>query len=201
MTQRSFRQADRNLNAYVDAEHASQLSSRKSISGFVCRLGAQGAFDWSSRSQKMVVRSSTEAEMLALSDNADLLALYRRLMGELRLLPHRPTIVGLTLLETSQYTDDGAAVNVYEDNTSGIRIIQDIVYCGRTKHIDVRMKRVRELVRRGTILLRYLSTRLQLADLLTKGLPVAEHIKFVQVILSGGKPEEECGNGRACPDK
>ena len=59
---------------------------------------------------------------------------------------------------------------MYEDNTAAITILRDIVYSGRTKHIDVRLQDVRDQVRRLVLELRYIDTKDQLADLLTKGL-------------------------------
>ena len=56
---------------------------------------------------------------------------------------------------------------MYEDNTAAITILRDIVYSGRTKHIDVRLQDVRDQVRRLVLELRYIDTKDQLADLLS----------------------------------
>ena len=74
---------------------------------------------------------------------------------------------------------------------ASITIIQDVVYNGRTKHIDVRLKSLREHVRRGAILLRHIGTKRQLADVLTKGLPEAQHNLLIRILTIGGSTEEE----------
>ena len=53
---------------------------------------------------------------------------------------------------------------------SAITVLRDLVYNGKTKHIDVRLKRVRELVQSAVVTLAYCPTERQLADFLTKGL-------------------------------
>ena len=66
-----------------------------------------------------------------------------------------------------------------------------MVYNGRTKHIDVRLKRIRELIRDGVILLRHLRTKLMLADVFTKGLDAVSFTRLLTVILQGGEPVQE----------
>ena len=80
---------------------------------------------------------------------------------------------------------------MYQDNTSAITIVQDVVYNGRTKHIDIRLKHLREAVKLGAILLKYVSTHDQISDILTKGLPESQHHRLCSVLQSGGNPEEE----------
>lgn len=43
----------------------------------------------------------------------------------------------------------------------------------RTKHIDVKFKFVRDIIAKGIVEVRYISTNEQLADIMTKGLPKA----------------------------
>ena len=57
-----------------------------------------------------------------------------------------------------------------EDNMSAITIIRDIVYNGRTKHIDVRLKNLRDHVKRKALELQHIDTKEQIADIFTKGL-------------------------------
>ena len=139
-----------NMRAYVDADFAGE-ADRKSISGMLGAFGQQGAFMWKSTKQHLTAKSSTEAELIALADNCASIIVARRALGELCIIVPGPTIV-------------------YEDNTAAITILRDIVYSGRTKHIDVRLQDVRDQVRRLVLELRYIDTKDQLADLLTKGL-------------------------------
>ena len=139
-----------NMRAYVDADFAGEVD-RKSISGMLGAFGQQGAFMWKSTKQHLTAKSSTEAELIALADNCSSIIVARRALGELGIIVPGPTVI-------------------YEDNTAAITILRDIVYSGRTKHIDVRLQYVRDQVRRLVLELRYIDTKDQLADLLTKGL-------------------------------
>ena len=115
------------------------------------QLEGQGAFAWRSSKQHLVATSSTEAELIALADNCSTISITRRVLGELGLLAAGPT-------------------TIMEDNMSAITIIRDIVYNGRTKHIDVRLKNLRDHVKRKALELQHIDTKEQIADIFTKGL-------------------------------
>ena len=57
------------------------------------------------------------------------------------------------------------------DNVSALAIASNPVFHARTKHIKVDYQFVREKVLRRDLLLKFISTHDQLADLFTKGLP------------------------------
>ncbi|XRB20338.1 ribosomal protein L34 [Pseudoscourfieldia marina] len=139
-----------NVRVFVDADHAGS-PDRKSISGMAMLLDGQGAFAWRSSKQHLVATSSTEAELIALADNCSTISVVRRVLGELGLLAAGPT-------------------TIMEDNMSAITIIRDIVYNGRTKHIDVRLKNLRDHVKRKALELQHIDTKEQIADIFTKGL-------------------------------
>ena len=88
---------------------------------------------------------------IALSDSCSTIIVARRALSELGIIVPGPT-------------------TVFEDNTAAITILRDIVYSGRTKHIDVRLCDIRDQVRHMVLKLEYIDTKDQLADLLTKGL-------------------------------
>lgn len=61
---------------------------------------------------------------------------------------------------------------MYVDNQSAIKLTSNPEYHKKTKHIDVRYHFVRDVYERGDIDVRYMDTKSQLADILTK--PVAK---------------------------
>ena len=76
----------------------------------------------------------------------------RQLLTGLRFAPTSPTVI-------------------FEDNQGCIALSENPVHHKRTKHIDIRFHYTRDLVACGVIILKYISTADQLADLLTKALP------------------------------
>ena len=59
---------------------------------------------------------------------------------------------------------------LHVDNTSAVALIKDAKSCVRTRHIERRYLKIRELVDAGHIELRYVNTVDNPADLLTKAL-------------------------------
>ena len=64
---------------------------------------------------------------------------------------------------------------IFCDNTSAINISKNLVQHSRTKHIDIRQHYIRELVENKTLVLEYIETEPQLADIFTKAL---ESVRF-----------------------
>ena len=57
------------------------------------------------------------------------------------------------------------------DNVSALAIASNLVFHARTKHIEVDYHFVREKVLRKDLLIKYIPSNDQLADIFTKGLP------------------------------
>ena len=102
--------------------------------------------------QRVVARSTAEAEYMAASDAAQEVVWLRRLLAE---------------LDTPQ---EGATA-VYEDNQGCIAMAGKEDVSKRTKHIDVRYHYVREQVEAEVMALTWVPSAEQIADILTKPLP------------------------------
>lgn len=83
----------------------------------------------------------------------------RQLLTELHLKQEQPT-------------------RLYVDNQSAIAIAKNPVYHDRSKHIDVRFHFLRELVAAQEVALVHVKTEDQLADILTKALPVQTFVRL-----------------------
>ncbi|GMF23749.1 unnamed protein product [Phytophthora fragariaefolia] len=59
---------------------------------------------------------------------------------------------------------------VYGDNQGTMALAKNVGYQSRTKHIDIRYHFIREKVATGEVKLKYMESKNQLADFLTKGL-------------------------------
>nr|GEW51614.1 retrovirus-related Pol polyprotein from transposon TNT 1-94 [Tanacetum cinerariifolium] len=137
------------LTAFADADHAYCQDTRRSTSGSLQFLGER-LISCSSKRQKSVAISSTEAEYIALS----------RCCAQI-------------LWMRSQLTDYGLGFNkilMYCDNKIAIALCYNNVQHSRSKHIDIRYHFIKELVENGVIELYFVNTEYQLADLFTKAL-------------------------------
>ncbi len=139
------------LHGYCDADWAGDRESRRSTTGHVFLLGG-AAVSWLAQRQPVVALSSTEAEYIALSSAAQQVVWLRRLLYDIGMERKEPT-------------------NLYEDNQGAICLAKNPVAHRRTKHIDIRHHFVREQVATGSIKIEYVSTKEQVADVLTKPLP------------------------------
>ncbi|GKB66510.1 hypothetical protein Tco_0927922, partial [Tanacetum coccineum] len=145
------------LTAFADADHTGCEDTRRSTSGSIQLLGDR-LVSWSSKRQKSVAISSTEAEYIALSG-----------------------CCAQVLWMRSQLTDYGFGFNkipMYCDNKSAIALCCNNVQHSRSKHIDIRFHFIKEHVENGVIELYFVNTEYQLADIFTKALG-RERIEFL----------------------
>lgn len=136
------------LTAYSDADYGSCVDSRKSISGVIIILN-NGPIIWSSRKQSIVATSTTESEYVAAHEAAKEITWARGLLKQLDVEQAQPTLL---------YCDNAA------------KLIKNLVYHKRTKHIDIKFHFVRQIAKDGQLKIQHVSSTEQLADILTKPL-------------------------------
>ncbi|KAI5313376.1 hypothetical protein L3X38_042550 [Prunus dulcis] len=138
------------LSAYSDADWAGDINTRRSTTGFVVFLGPN-PISWQSKKQGSVSRSSTEAEYRALANTAADIAWIRQVLQDVKyFLPNPPVM--------------------YCDNLSALALSSNPVYHSRIKHLDIDYHFVREKVQKKDLLVQYVPTEEQVADVFTKGL-------------------------------
>lgn len=138
------------LSAFSDADWAGNKDDRTSTTAYIIYLGGN-AISWCSRKQKSVARSSTEAEYRALASTAAEVLWLKNLLGELGVsLPRCPTI--------------------YCDNIGATYLSVNPIFHSKMKHIEIDYHFVRDHVTKGNFGVSYISTKDQLADILTKPL-------------------------------
>ncbi|CAA7028220.1 unnamed protein product [Microthlaspi erraticum] len=113
------------LKGYCDSDYAADMDKRRSISGIVFTLGGN-RISWKSSLQKTVALSTTEAEYVALADAAKEAVWLKGLMNELGFKQE--------------------AVDIYCDSQSAIALVKNAVHHERTKHIDVKLHFLRDLI-------------------------------------------------------
>lgn len=147
------------LSVMIDADWASDVTDRRSTSGFCIFLGSN-LISWASKKQSIVSRSSTEAEYRALALAVAELTWVQALIAELHLpLPREPPLV-------------------FCDNMSTVLLSANPVLHARTKHIELDLYFIREKVQRRQISMSHVSSVDQLADILTKPLPRAPFLSL-----------------------
>lgn len=140
--------SDSSLVAFSDAGWISNLDDSRSQHGFALFYGGN-LISWSSRKQKAVVRSSTEAEYRALAFATTELIWVQQLLSELRAPLTAPTIVLC-------------------DNLSAQFLSRNPVIHQRSKHSRLDYHFVREMVEDQSLVVRYVSSQNQLANIFTK---------------------------------
>ena len=141
---------------YVDADYAADTDSRRSVTGYLFML-AGVPISWQSRQQASVALSTMESEYMAACAAAQEAIWLRLLLKDLDLL------------------DGDNPMVLREDNQACIAFSANPLDYKKSKHIDVKYHFVRERVASKEIVLEYINTSDQLADILTKAL---DGIKF-----------------------
>jgi hypothetical protein len=149
------------IEADIDASYGVH-SDGKSHSALHLSLGAGNIFAKSTK-QKIVCKSSTEAELVALSDMCS-------------------TVVWVREFLIAQ-GEEALPAQVYQDNQSAMALVErGKSTADRTRHIKIRYFWVKDRVDMGDINIVYKPTDSMIADLLTKPLQ-GEHFKRIRNVL------------------
>jgi hypothetical protein len=143
----TFKNSDLRLEFYADASHLLH-SDGYGHSGMLATLGGTIIFARSVK-QKLVARSSSEAELISADDCATFVVWLRQLCADLGIKVSGPTPFA-------------------QDNKSAIIIMLKGGTFKRTKHMIGKMAYLRERIKMGDIHLHYVPTEDMLADMLTK---------------------------------
>ncbi|GKA53711.1 ribonuclease H-like domain-containing protein [Tanacetum coccineum] len=146
------------LIAYSDADWAGCPTTRRSTSGYCVFLG-NNLLSWSSKRQPTLSRSSAEAEYRGVANAVSETCWIRNLLREL----HTPL---------------SSATIVYCDNVSVVYLSSNPVQHQRTKHIEIDIHFVRDLVATRQVRVLHVPSRFQYANIFTKGLPSALFDEF-----------------------
>ena len=146
------------LHGFTNADWAGSIDDRKSTGGYLVYLGST-PISWKSGKQRTVARSSTEAEYKALADGTAEILWIRSLLTELRI----PSSTVTTL---------------WCDNLGATFLSTNPVFHARTKHAEIDYHFVRDRVTKQEIQVRFISSKDQLVDVLTKPLPAVSFAYF-----------------------
>jgi hypothetical protein len=119
------------LGGWLDSDFASDIDSRKSVTGYLMSLNG-GPIFWKSSRQGVVTLSNSEAEFVAASQAGQEVVYLR------------------TLLRGFGYTHRGPT-EIWEDNALCIMMSENPTNRDRSRHVDVKVHFLRDLVRDGHV--------------------------------------------------
>jgi hypothetical protein len=151
------------LRFFSDASYGDN-PDRKSSAGFIC-MAFGGPIDWKATKQKTVTTSTTEAELLAMSEAAKSLMMWRRLFKTIGFDPGHP----ITLR-----CDNSQTIGLLTKESPQLRT--------KLRHVDIHRHWLRQEVQDGRLPVEWVKTSDMVADGLTKVLPRQKHLEFVRML-------------------
>jgi hypothetical protein len=142
------------VSAFTDVDWAGCTDDHRSTGGFVVFLGSN-LISWSARKQTTVSRSSTEEEYKTLANATAEIMWVQSLLQELKIRAPR-------------------TAKIWCDNIGAKYLSANPVFHGRTKHIEIDYHFVRERVAHKQLEVEFVSTKDQVADGMTKALPIRQ---------------------------
>ncbi|MBW0484709.1 hypothetical protein O181_024424 [Austropuccinia psidii MF-1] len=151
------------IKTYADADWGNSPIDQRSVSGFTISIN-QHLISWRSKKQQTVSHSTTEAKYKSLSDAA------------------KETIWLMNLINEIQLTTSSLNPLLLNDNKGAIDLaLNDANHSGfKTKHMDIKFHFIQELLNKGTIMLKHVSTVSMNADFLTKAVGKTILLKSLQ---------------------
>lgn len=139
------------LDIFSDADYANNKLDRKSFSGLLVMM-AGGPIEWRCKKQTVVALSTQHAEYIAMAVAAQEALWLKNIFNDLGVAKmfQRPCIQA--------------------DNTSALALAQKDIVDDRSKAVDIKYHFIKDVVKKKLIELKYVMSRDNLADILTKSL-------------------------------
>ncbi|GBM97458.1 Retrovirus-related Pol polyprotein from transposon TNT 1-94 [Araneus ventricosus] len=154
--------------AFSDSDFAACRDDRVSMGGQIIFIG-QAPIVWRTFKEKCISLSTMEAEFIALTEAAKEMTWFDRILGEccdrkiIEVIKEKPTL--------------------YVDNLAAIDFVKSPVENHRSRHIDVKLFFIRDLVYKELFELKYVKSKDNLSDIFTKAPTKHDLEKFVDVVF------------------
>ena len=153
------------ISGYSDADWGTSKEDRKSISGYYFTLNKDGpAISWKTKKQTTIALSSCESEYIALTFAAKEALYLKQLIEEL-------------IFDTS------LIVQLNVDNQGAISLARNPVQHQRSKHFDIKLHFIRDIVEKNLIKISYVTSNDNIADLMTKPCTKIKLRKFEEMLF------------------
>ena len=149
------------LQGYSDADWAGDARDRKSTSGQIFYF-SDCPISWGTKKQSCVSLSSCEAEYVALTLTVSEALWLKKLLLDF---------------------DYKISCNIFEDNQSVIKIVENNDNNKRLKHMDIKYHWLMDNINKGFVNINYVKTNCNIADMFTKPLGKQLFIKLRDLIL------------------
>lgn len=164
-----------NIKLWSDADWAGDTDDRHSFTGTIAALGGN-IFDWKASKQKCIATSTMEAEYIAMSNAAKEANWLQMFIKELQL---------------EKWI--GIPYELFCDNRAAIDFAKNRIERSKTKHIDIAFHNVREKIDNGVLILNYVPSVSNVADILTKAMSRKGYEEHIERL--GLKPFEKLKSG------
>eukprot|EP00253_Pinus_taeda_P026218 PITA_26218 len=160
------------LVGFTNSDWAGNPDEQKSTVGYVFTLGS-GPITWACKKQSAISLSSVEVEYHGAVEASKEALWLHRILSEFGFQQQHMT-------------------TVWCDNQSAIQLCKDPVEHQRSKHIELHMHLIRNIIHDHVLEVKYCSTDDQVADILTKALTAAKFTKLrfmvgvQEVVTKGG---------------
>lgn len=157
---------DIELYAYADASSTAEGNSTCRIAGCLFLGRKSGAFDAFSRVCPIVGLASAYDETVATMEVVKRVIYARDILDFLRFTPVGPT-------------------RIYVDSRSMIELAKQLKYNAKNAVVNKRLNAIREQINNGLVILYFVKSEDNVADMLTKPLPAEPFLQHRQRILGG----------------
>lgn len=141
------------IAGFVDSDYAGSLDTRRSLTGYAfTALG--GCISWKSNLQKVVALSTTEAEYMAATEAIKEALWLKGFAAELGF--------------------NSEDITVHCDNQSALHLMKNPMYHERSKHIDIKLHFIRDVVSANEVCVKKVGTENNPSDMLTKYVPLSK---------------------------
>ncbi|GJY83669.1 ribonuclease H-like domain-containing protein [Tanacetum coccineum] len=153
------KQPKTSLEAFVDADWAKCLVTRKFVTGFCIKLNGS-LVSWKSKKHNNLSKSSTEAEYRAMASVTFEVTWILKILRDLE-------------------WDQVLPFKLFCDSQAAIKIASNPAFHERTKHLEIDLHFVREIFLSGVIETQKINTAVQPAHIFTKGLDKNQHENII----------------------